>query len=506
MPGTRPNILLITTDQHHYRALGAHDPVLRTPTLDRLAAEGMLFNRAYCTNPTCTPSRASIVTGLYPSTHGAWSLGTKLAEDVPTMGTLFSSAGYSTTLIGKAHFQPLGSTPEQTSIENPALIRNLDYWRTFDGPFYGFDRVELARGHGDEYFVGMHYGLWLEKNGVPGWRDYFTRADPDRPNAPKRRHVWDLPAEHHYTTWTAERSIAAIEESVAADKPFLCWASFHDPHPPYLVPQPWAQMYDPADMQPGHLEPGELDAMPIWHQMTQQAQPDFGPWQETGYTNHGFGSQVVDDPTLRANMAVYYGMISFVDDQVGRILDRLESLGVADNTIVVFTTDHGHFLGQHGLTAKGPFHYEDLLRIPFIVRWPGNTPTGTSSDALVSLVDLAPTFLRAAGQDVPGVMQGVDQTPVWRGAVERVRDHVIAENRHQPTAVHLRTYIDQRHKMTLYRDRPWGELFDLAEDPDERRNLFDKPECAGLRSNLMHRFLNAEMVREPTRFNRIANA
>lgn len=344
------------------------------------------------------------------------------------------------------------------------------------------------------------------EKGVPNWRDFFTRGDPDRPDAPKRQYSWDLPAEHHYTTWTAERSIAAIEDSVAADRPFLCWASFHDPHPPYLVPEPWARMYDPAEVSPGHLVPGELDGMPIWHQMTQQTHPDFSSWRESGFANHGFASQVVDEATLRADMAVYYGMISFVDDQVGRILARLDSLGIADNTIVVFTTDHGHLLGQHGLTAKGTFHYEDLLRIPFIVRWPGTTPAGVRSDALLSLVDLAPTFLRATGQDVPGLMQGVDQTPVWRGDVERARDHVLAENRHQPTAVHLRTYIDQRYKLTLYRDRPWGELFNLNDDPDERRNLFDKPEHAGLRSALMHRFLNAEMVREPTRYQRIANA
>ena len=506
MPGARPNILLITTDQQHHGALGVHDPVLRTPALDRLAAEGTLFDRAYCPNPTCTPSRASIVTGLYPSTHGAWSLGTKLAEDVPTVGELFSAAGYSTTLIGKAHFQPLNSSPEQTSIETRDLIRDLDYWRKFDGPFYGFDHVELARGHGDEYFAGMHYGIWLDDNGVPDWRDYFTRGDPERPDAPKRQYVWDLPAEHHYTTWTAERSIAAIEKSVNDDQPFLCWASFHDPHPPYLVPEPWATMYDPGEVTPGHLVPGELDGMPIWHQMTQQGHPDFSPWLESGYANHGFASQVVDEPTLRKSMAVYYGMVSFIDQQVGRILDRLDRLGVADDTIVVFTTDHGHLLGQHGLTAKGAFHYEDLLRIPFIVRWPGQTPAGRRSDALQSLVDLAPTFLGATGQPVPGLMQGVDQTAVWRGDADRARDHVIAENRHQPTAVHLRTYIDDRHKMTVYRDKPWGELFDLQADPDERRNLFASPEHAGLRSALMHRFLNAEMVREPTRFSRIANA
>lgn len=480
--------------------------MLRTPALDRLATEGTLFERAYCPNPTCTPTRASIITGLHPSAHGAWSLGTKLAEDVPTVGAQFSAAGYATSLIGKAHFQPMASTPEQTSLECPERIHDLDFWRKFTGPFYGFDHVELTRGHADEYTAGMHYGIWLEERGLTNWRDYFARRDPAQPDVPVRRHAWDLPEELHYTAWTAERSIAAIERAVGNDEPFFCWASFHDPHPPYLAPQPWASMYDPADMTPGTLVDGELGRMPIWHQMTQLADPDFSRWKETPYNNHGFVSHLTDEASLRADMAVYYGMISFLDAHVGRILDRLDSLGLAEDTIVVFSTDHGHFLGQHGLTVKGAFHYEDLLRIPFIVRYPGQVPAGVRSDALQSLVDLAPTFLTAAGLDVPGLMQGVNQLPAWTGQVERTRDHVIVENRHQPTAVHLRTYVDQRHKLTLYRDQPWGELFDLAEDPDERNNLFNDPAHAGLRAELTHAFLNAELAREPTRYPRIANA
>lgn len=502
----RPNVLLITSDQQHHRALGVHEPVLRTPALDRLAAEGTLFERAYCPNPTCTPSRSSIITGLYPSVHEAWSLGTKLAEDVPTVGAMLTEAGYATSLIGKAHFQPMASTPEQTSLECPEVIHDLDFWRGFSGPFYGFQHVELTRGHGDEYTAGMHYGLWLEEQGLSNWRDYFTRGDPARRDVPPRTYAWDLPAHLHYTTWTAERAVAAIDTAVAEDRPFLCWASFHDPHPPYLVPEPWASMYDPADVTPGRLEPGELDRMPLWHRLTQTEQPDFSPWKETPYANHGFTSHIVDEATLRKNIATYYGMTSFLDAGVGRLLNHLDTLGIADNTLVIFTSDHGHFLGQHGLTAKGAFHYEDLLLVPFLVRYPGHVPAGHRSHALQSLVDLAPTLLDATGVPVPGHMQGVNQLPVWTGALESARDHVVVENRHQPTAIQLRTYVDQRYKLTLYRGHPWGELFDLANDPEERRNLFAESEYAALRAELLHRFLDAEMAREPMRFSRIANA
>jgi arylsulfatase A-like enzyme len=503
MPRT-PNILLITSDQQHYDTLGVANPRISTPALDRLSAQGSRFSRAYCPNPTCTPTRASIITGQYPSTHGAWTLGTKLPEDVPTVGDALRDAGYATSLIGKAHFQPLASTPQQTSVECQPVLRDLDFWRNFHGPYYGFDHVELARNHADEFHVGQHYAIWMEEKGLSNWRDYF-QSWPHDPSAPTRRHSWDLPEEFHYTTWTAERTIARIEHDVAAGRPFFTWASFHDPHPPYLVPEPWASMYDPADMQPGTLEAGEMSRLPEHFRLTQQPNPDFSAYREE-FVTHGFHTHLIDEATARKDMATYYGMISFMDQQIGRIMDTLNRLGVADDTLVVFSTDHGHFLGQHGLWHKGPFHFEDVLRVPMIVRWPGGgVPAGSVNDTLQSLVDLAPTFLRAAGQAVPVRMQGVDQMPAWTSGT-RVRDNVIVEFRHQPTHVHLRTYIDDRYKLTVYCDRDYGEMFDLQTDPLERRNLWNDPKMAELRGELFRRWINAELRREPMRQPRIAHA
>ena len=315
-----------------------------------------------------------------------------------------------------------------------------------------------------------------------------------------------MPAEYHYTTWTAERTIANIERSVEAGKPFFLWSSFHDPHPSYLVPEPWASMYDPEEMEPGRYVPGEMDDMPPPHQKTREQSPDFSMYKETAHGNHGYHSHLQDEADLRRDIAIYYGMTSFMDEQIGRILDKLDELGIADNTIVVFTTDHGHFIGQHGLIRKGPFHYEDMVRLPFLVRWPERVTAGATSDALQGLVDLAPSFLSAAGIDVPGLMQGVDQTAVWQGDEESARNHVIVENRHQPSAVHLRTYIDARYKLTIYRNHRYGELFDLVADPEEHHNRWDDPEYADVKAQLMHDFLDAELSREPTRFERIAGA
>jgi uncharacterized sulfatase len=265
-------------------------------------------------------------------------------------------------------------------------------------------------------------------------------------------------------------------------------------------------MYAPADMEPGELVPGEHDRNPPHFRKTQEERPDFSAYQETPHANHGFRSHRRARAALQQDMATYYGMISFMDREFGRILDRLDQLGLAERTLVVFTTDHGHFLGQHGLVAKGAFHYEDLIRIPFLVRWPGRVPAGRVSDSLQSTVDLAPTFLAATGLPIPGTMQGLSQLPVWRGEAAAVRDHVLVENRHQPTRVHLRTYVDRRYKLTVYRDQPYGELFDLEADPAEIDNRWDDPAAAALKSRLLHAFLNAELRREPMRMLRVSGA
>jgi arylsulfatase A-like enzyme len=417
------NVLLITSEQQHYRTLG-HSAVPRTPALDRLAAGGLAFDRAYCTSPTCAPSRATILTGWYP----AW----QVTADMPTISGLLSHLGYATSLIGRAHIGPAGQTSAKALLD-------LDFWRRWTGPYRGFDHAELSWGHAGEADIGQHYALWLEER-APDWRRYFRREPPDG-------HTMDLPAELHHGTWVAERAIAAIEAAVLGDRPFFCWASFHDPQPPYLAPEPFASMYDPADLN-GILAP-------------------------------------------RKDIAVYYGMITALDQQIGRILRRLEALEVAGETLVVFTSDHGHPLG--GSTELVP--REDLLRVPLVVRWPGRVPPGTRTSALHAHVDLAPTLLHALEIAEPGPMQGESQLPVWLGESDRVRDHLIVE--HHDPAVQLRSYIEDRYKITIYRGRDRGELIDLAEDPEERHNRFPDPAYAEVKTALLHRFLDAELHREP---------
>lgn len=507
----KPNILLITSDQQHWNTIGKHFSEIKTPNLDRLADQGFLARRAYCTNPTCTPTRATLITGQYASRHGAWSLGTKLPKDTRTIGQLLDESGYDTALIGKAHFQQLISTPEYPSVESHPLLRDLDYWKAFHGPWYGFDHVELARNHGDECHVGQHYALWMEENGLKNWRDHFQNKWRDydySDGVPSsvQKHSWTLPEKFHTNAWITERSLERVRQCREEDKPFFLWASYFDPHPPYLVPEPWASMYDPADITVPHSTPGEHESSVPTIQKTQQKKPDFADLRETEYWNHGCHSHLHDRDALAKDIAVYYGMVSMMDHYIGKLLDGLEEAGLAANTLVVFTTDHGHYYGHHGLTAKGPFHYEDGIRVPFIVRWPEHIPAGCESDALQSLIDVPVSFLTAAGVPVPADMQGVDQLPVWCGEKETVRKNVLIEHHHQPTTIHMKTYVDDRYKLTVYFERDYGELFDLKEDPQEIRNLWDEPESQVLKAELTRQLLFAEMAVEPMPMPRLSDA
>ena len=255
-------------------------------------------------------------------------------------------------------------------------------------------------------------------------------------------------------------------------------------------------MYDPDEMEVGGFVDGEFDDMPPPHRLTRTppagGDAGFAAFDGDGFGNHGYHRH--DGATrrdLREAKAVSFGMVSFLDDAIGTTLDTLERLGVLDDTLVVFTSDHGHFLGEHGLVAKGPFHYEDLIRVPMLAAFGDRLPRGTTSDAIQSLVDLAPTFLDAAGlADTPRAMQGESRLSDWADPAAVGRDHAIVENHHNASdAVHLRTLVTARHKLTVYRGRTWGELFDLEDDPGERRNLFDDPAHAGLRASMMERLV-----------------
>lgn len=513
----RPNILFISTDQQHWSSMGYLNPEVKTPNLDRLVERGTTFHRAYTVNPTCTPTRASWITGLYPSQHGAYSLGTKLMESVPTIGDIFQEHGYRTALVGKAHFQPLRATEEFNSLESYPIMHDLDFWRGFHGPFYGFDHVELARNHVDEAHVGQHYALWMEEKAPGAWRDYFmptAESSPEHegyyPSSRKRPppgEPWSIPEGLHYDAWIAERTNALMEAYKRDGENFFLWASFFDPHPPYMVPEPYASMYNPAEVTVPEHRDGEFDDKPPYFKLSQQERPDFSQFREPeGNGIHGAGSHLSSREVKAENVATMYGMMTMLDKYVGKILDKLDELGIADNTLVCFTTDHGDLYGQHGLTKKAIHHYEDLLRVPLVVSMPGRIPAGRVSDSLQSTVDLAQTFLGMTGLPIPRSMTGIDESRVWLGKTDSIRKHVIVENQHQPTKMNMRTYIDQRYKITVHYDQEYGELYDLENDPGEYENLWDKEDCRDLKSKLLLDLVHGEMAKAPLPMPRIVGA
>lgn len=500
------NVLFITSDQQHWQTLGCVDPKISTPNLDRLAASGVRFQRAYTVNPTCTPTRASWITGKFPSQHGAWTLGTKLPESEHTIGEDYIAAGFRTALVGKAHFQPLASTIQYPSLEAYPLLQDLAFWKGFNERFYGFETVKLARNHTNEAHVGQHYALWLEQNGCENWRDYFAAPTGNMPSDRLESMVWKIPEKYHYNAWIAEETNGLLEQYKRDGEQFFLWASFFDPHPDYLVPEPWASMYDPDSITLDWLTPGEHDNNSPFHQLTQQECPDTSPYRKSGYTLHGVHSHLHDCQQLKREIAVYYGMVSMMDKYIGSILDKLDALGLTDDTLIVFTTDHGHLYGQHGLVAKGPFMYEDMIKVPLIASCKGCIPQGVVDSSMQSLVDIAPTLLDYSGIAIPDGMSGISQRGYWNGNTPPLRSSAICEHNHERDSVCLRTYIEERYKLTVYLGMDCGELFDLVDDPREKHNRWSDPRYAETKCQLMHRFLQAEMQREPHFMPRIAKA
>ena len=488
----RPNILLITSDQQHPRTVGAlGNPRIRTPSLDRLVGEGTSFDRAYAANPVCSPSRASILTGQYPSRHGCWNIGVALPQQAATVSGALAYNGYRTSLFGKAHFQPVLS---EGSFEAPPHIFNRDFWRTWNGPYYGFQQVQMVHGHADEpSSQGMHFGAWLVDQGV----------DPELFFGPRGHHregSWDLPEEYHYTRWTADRTIDFLESRArAADgAPFFSWCSFQDPHNSYLAPEPWASMYDPEKMPDFVRRDGEMDDKTLLHRCATT-----NDWSllGTGTTSNPFDSgkvvqslgwttREIGEERAKRWVATYYGMVSLMDHHIGRILDTLDRLDLTRNTILIFTSDHGDYLGNHGLWFKGPLHYEDIIRLPFIVRWPGHVPEDSRTDSLISLVDLAPTLLEATGTDELPAMQGVSQLDTWRHPERSQRAWCLIENRAEPT-IYVKTLVTEKYKLNYNLSTDEGELYDLEADPCEFTNLFSDPSYSAQSSAMLKQLLVA---------------
>ena len=469
-----PNIIIITTDQQRCDSISCYgSSFTHTPNMDRLASEGAIFNRAYCTNPVCTPSRASIFSGQYPSRHGAWNVGTSIPEDLPMLSHYLTDLGYSTHYVGKAHFQGYFD-------ENPQSIESGFEWEktysTWNGPYYGFDTVELCLGH-TTYGIRGHYGLWVKSQvSEEEWKKYSeasSRASGDEFGG--EAYDWEIPTRLHNSAWAAERSIAFLEAH-DKQKPFFLAIGFQDPHHPHCVPTDLEDRVNATEVPLPNYKEGELADKPPHFTISREGNLESsefrGDYSMAGQ-GPGFDYRKVSEAHVREGRAYYYSMVKLIDQELGRILECLDEQGLTENTLIIFTSDHGELLGDHGLWLKGPYHYEELINVPFLVRWPKGIKGGQSIDELVSLVDIVPTVLACLGEKQPAV-EGVDFMPLL-GSDTSTRNNIIVEFTDDPNNLRLKTVVTKDRKLTYYHGHNFGELYDLLQDPGEIVNQWDNP-------------------------------
>jgi len=517
---SRPNFLLFITDQHRVDYLGCYGhPVLKTPHIDSIAARGTRFTRFYVATPVCMPNRATLMTGRMPSVHGVRSNGSPLPLQSNTFVDALRAAGYATALVGKSHLQNFSDIPavlkrpparsgdqvldasfaeaRKPSIsEGPYDQEHPKRWqggRDFEMrlPFYGFEHVDLCTAHGDH--VGGHYYVWLKSR----------RPDADALRERKNQLPHDyvcpqafrtpIPEELYPTAYIADKSCEWLDRYAAGDRgwPFFLMASFPDPHHPFTPPGRYWSRYSPQDMAlPGSFDHGNRPlARPVAWALNERASGKAVVSEQAAFA--------VDEREAREAMALSCGMIAMIDDAVGRVLAQLAARGFADDTIVIFTSDHGDFLGDHRLLLKGPAHYDGITHVPFVWAEPGERRE-SKSDVLAGTLDIAPTVLdRAHVQPYNGV-QGVSLLAAIAGEGASRGSMVIEDDQQRAllgyrTPPRLRTLITARWRMTIAHADPWGELYDLENDPHEMDNLFEEASHRGVRAELMEQLAYRQM-------------
>ncbi len=520
----RPNIILFVTDQQRWNHVGCNgDGVLKTPHIDALAARGVNFDRFTVASAVCMPNRSTMMTGRMPSLHGVRYNGIPLRSDTVTFVDLLRAAGYATALCGKSHLQnftPMPAAhaadpaegappPEDLAEARRSTISGIEYeaekmpdtnrrgYLDLRTPFYGFDSVDLCTLHGDR--VRGHYDEWLKKKHGLG-ADRLRGRDNAIPEpdyvAPQAWHS-SIPEEDYPTAYVMDRSQAFLRRHAAEapDQPFFLQCSFPDPHHPWTPPGRYFRMYDPdaIALPESFANPDPQPTVRHIHDRTAAGEIDRNsifPFAPT-------------EREAREIIALTYGMISMIDDCVGGVMQTLRELGMEEDTVVIFTSDHGDFMGDHGLMLKGPLHYQGVIRVPFIWADP-EIPGGRRCGALAGTLDMARTILSRAGLAPYNGIQGVDLMPLIREETDCVRRGVLIEqdaqrpNFHFKDPIKARSYLTDRWRMSLYKGSAFAELYDLETDPHEMRNLWDDPAHAGIRAEVMQQMLMAMIEHQET--------
>ena len=486
---TRPNILFITADQHRADCLGIEGRKIKTPHLDQLAREGTRFSNAITPCVICQPARASILTGQLPRTHGVHDNGIDLPPETGDKGFAGSlaAAGYDTAYFGKAHFstyhtyEPTG-TPE-------CVTSSAQYGDDWHGPYMGFDHVEMMLlGHNwflpEEPPRGQHYEHWYFADGRGDEKNAAYQKNGRDTRGAAQTHHSMLPVAWHNSTWTADRAISWIQDREDDSAPFCAWVSFPDPHHPFDAPEPWSYLHPPEEVDLPEHRTRDFETRPWWHEAVMTAEPT-GNARNIDIRKHYSRVSGQSDDQLREIIANTYGQIALVDHQVGRLMNCLVEKGLADNTIIVYSSDHGDWLGDHGLVLKGPMHYEGLLRVPLIMRGPG-VPVDSVNDNPVSTMDLAATFADygEATLQLPQHAQSLRPVVEGRESREFARNEWGLLPTRAGVELSLQTVRTRTTKLTKDMISGAGEMYDLAADPHEMTNLYDDPAHAAMRADL----------------------
>ncbi len=423
MPQRRPNVLLFFTDQQRHDTIGGlTNPVIRTPNLRRLAREGTAFTSAYSPSPVCISARCSMIHGQYPLNTGCYE-NTPMPTDgrQSFMGAL-TEAGYRTHGIGKCHFSP-----------DPWALRGFQS-RQVQEEIVGDPDV-------DDYLKDLHgagFKHVCDPHGIRGEMYYIPQPA-------------QMPARLHPTHWIGDQAVKFVQEQAKTDQPWMLFSSFIHPHPPFAPPNPWHKLYRSPRMPLPNLPP-QYEALHI-HINRQQ-------------NRYKYRDQGLDLNLMRNMKAYYYACISFIDYQVGRVLEALEQTGQLDNTLILYTSDHGEHLGDYGCFGKRSFH-DSASRVPMLARLPGTFEAGRVCETPASLVDIAPTALAAAGAAISShSLDGVNLADVASGTCDR--EMVFGQHQNGPGA----TYMAVSREWKYFYNAPENKeiLFDRVGDPRETRN------------------------------------
>jgi arylsulfatase A-like enzyme len=456
------NVVFIMTDQQHFRTLGCHGvQEARTPNIDRLAACGTTFRNHIVTNPVCSPSRASIMTGKHITEHGLWANGVRLPEAWnTTIPQALAAAGFQTAHFGKLHLVPIINRIEKH-------------------PPYGFQACEVAEG--DQQLLDDEYFRWLRVTDPDLFVAYANEMF-QKGHAVGYKSL--MPEDKHLSTWVTGRAIDWLRHCRRKDQPFFLSVGYFDPHHAFNPCEPYASLYDSIDVAPPVFRDGSIETRPA------------------AYRRHFEGCRAVtrDRDRMTGILKAYHAMMAHLDACVGRLVAAVQQEGLGGRTAVVFTSDHGELLGNHGLLWKGPYMLDDLMRVPLIVSLPGDKRAGAWTDEVTSGTDIMATVLSLAGVAGGPVESGQRLMDADLGLFpDGSRGYALAEWEHPRAGDNgsLRMIRTKELKLIHYNGSSEGELYDLANDPNEYTSHYDSPAYADVRRRLTDQLAGLYMSRRP---------